>query len=226
MTQIPVARRAAFSLLVLCIAGALGAELLKAGSEHLPGVQASTAATTQADALSREPIQPIPEQPLLSPLKVELGERLFRDRRISRNGSVACATCHNLELAAVDRLPLSRRDNGELTEFNTPTLFNVSLNFRLFWNGRARRLEEQLEHPRDTGTVWKDVLEKLRNDSEYAPRFARAYPEGMTVNTLQDALLTFERSLITPNARFDRYLRGDRTAITREEEAGYFLFKQ
>ena len=192
-------------------------------SANLPS--ASTASVTTAPAYAAEPIQPIPEPPKLDPLKVELGARLFRDPRISGDGSISCASCHIEELAFTDRQALSRRIGGEITEFNTPTLFNVTHNFRFFWNGRVQHVEEQLVKARDIGANWDSTLLKLRNDKEYAPRFARAYPQGMTAATLQDAIVTFERSLITPNARFDRYLRGDKNAITREETEGYRLFK-
>ncbi|MBT9614372.1 MAG: cytochrome B6 [Burkholderiales bacterium] len=208
-------------LLALMLLG-VGIGLRKAPSAPPPPV---TTDPTTVTAYATEPIQPIPEPPLLDPLKVDLGERLFRDPRISRDGSIACTSCHIFGLALTDRQPQSRRVGGEQTEFNTPTLFNVTLNFRLFWNGRAKQLEEQIAHPRDTGTEWNNVLRKLKTDPELAPRFARAYPQGMTEATLQDAIVTFERSLITPNARFDRYLRGDKNAITREEEEGYYLFK-
>lgn len=197
------------------------------GQSRLPNAPASTAVDTPSTltAYAAEPIQPIPEPPKLDPLKVDLGERLFRDPRISRDGSIACATCHVPGLAFTDRQAKSRRVGGEMTAFNTPTLLNVSLNFRLFWNGRAQQLEEQIAHPKDTGTEWDSVLRKLKTDQELAPRFARAYPQGMTEATLQDAIVTYERSLLTPNARFDRYLRGEKNAITREEEDGYHLFK-
>lgn len=184
-----------------------------------------TTDTTSVTPYASEPIQPIPEPLQLDRLKVELGERLFRDPRISRDGSIACATCHVFGLAFTDRQAQSRRVGGEMTEFNTPTLFNVTLNFRLFWNGRAKQLEEQIAHPRDTGTEWKSALRILKTDKELVSAFSRAYPQGMTEATLPDAIVTFERSLITPNARFDRYLRGDKQAITREEEEGYHLFK-
>lgn len=184
-----------------------------------------TAGIPLADAYGNEPIRPIPSPPALDPLKVDLGERLFRDPRVSRDGTIACASCHVMGLAFTDRQAKSRRVGGELTEFNTPTLLNVTLNFRLFWNGRAKQLEDQIAHPLDTGTEWNAVLRKLKTDPELAPRFARAYPQGMTEATLQDAIVSFERSLVTPNARFDRYLRGDKNAITREEEEGYHLFK-
>lgn len=186
---------------------------------------ASAIRVAAGSALSTEPIQPIPAPPKLDPLKIELGARLFRDPRISGDGSIACVTCHIPELAFTDQKALSRRIGGEITEFNTPTLLNVSLNFRFFWNGRIQHLEEQIEKSRDIGADWPKALARLKTDPEYAPRFARAYPQGMTTATLQDAIVTFERSLITPNARFDRYLRGDKNAISQEEVEGYRLFK-
>ena len=187
--------------------------------------QAPASVSSLAARLSTEPIQPIPAPPKLDPLKIELGARLFRDPRISGDGSIACATCHIPELAFTDQKALSRRIGGEITEFNTPTLLNVSLNFRLFWNGRIQHLEEQLATSRDIGADWPKALARLKTDPEYAPRFARAYPQGMTAATMQDAIVTFERSLITPNARFDRHLRGDKNAISQEEAEGYRLFK-
>jgi len=210
--------------------GFVCAALALHGAAAEPPIPSSVSATRTAGAntvtaYAAEPIQPIPEPPKLDPLKVELGARLFRDPRISRDGSISCASCHIEALAFTDRQALSRRIGGEITEFNTPTLFNVALNFRIFWNGRAQHLEEQLLKPRDVGTEWDKLVLLLKTDKEYAPRFARAYPQGMTEATLRDAIATFERSLITPNARFDRYLRGDKNAITREEAAGYHLFK-
>lgn len=183
-------------------------------------------ASIPANWASAEPIQPIPPVPDLDPAKVSIGEKLFRDVRISRDNTVSCATCHQLEYAGDDGLPHSARMDGTLTPMHTPTIFNVSLNFRLFWDGRKKTLEEQIQSPRDTQTVWHEVLGKLRNDPDYQAQFAKAYPrEGMTETTLKDAIVTFERSLVTPDSRFDRYLRGQKNAITTREKMGYRLFK-
>ena len=192
-------------------------------ARFLPATTNATASTQQA---SPEPIQPIPPAPNLDPAKVALGETLFRDVRISRDNSIACATCHQLEHAGADGLPHSRRMGGTMTPLHTPTIFNVSLNFRLFWDGRTKTLEEQIQAPRDTQTEWREVRNKLGNDPEYSAAFKRAYPgEGMTEETLKHAVVTFERSLLTPSARFDRYLGGQEDAINEREKTGYRLFK-
>lgn len=121
---------------------------------------------------SAEPIQPIPPAPKLDPAKVALGEKLFHDVRLSRDNATACATCHRLDYAGEDGLPRSRRSGGTMTPMHTPTIFNVSLNFRLFWDGRKKTLEEQIETPRDTQTEWREVRAKLQGNQRYpgAPR--------------------------------------------------------
>lgn len=175
---------------------------------------------------TREPIQPVPAPPALNPLKVALGEKLFREKRVSKNNTMSCNTCHQLDLAGADGLARSPRVGGELAPFHTPTIFNVSLNFQLFWDGRKKFLEEQIETPRDLQTDWKEVLAKLRGDPAYVAAFTHAYPdEGMSVRTLKEAIVTFERTLLTPGARFDRFLLGDDKAITEQEKTGYQLFK-
>ena len=175
---------------------------------------------------SAEPIQAIPPPPALDPAKVALGEKLFREKRVSKDNTMSCNTCHQLDLAGADGLARSPQVSGELTPFHTPTIFNVSLNFQLFWDGRKKKLEEQIEAPRDMQTDWKEALVKLRGDPTYQTAFARAYPrQGMSALTLKDAIVTFERSLLTPGARFDRYLQGNQQAITEQEKHGYRLFK-
>ena len=177
-------------------------------------------------ALINEPIQPLPPPPVLDPRKLALGKQLFYDPRLSRDQSVACATCHNLKLGGADGKPRSPRPGGMLTPVNTPSIFNAALNFRLFWDGRAGTLEEHIQGPmEDTGTDWEVVLQRLRQDASYVSAFSAAYSDGLTVAAIQDAIVTFERSLVTPNGRFDHYLRGEQNAITAEEKEGYRLFK-
>ena len=175
---------------------------------------------------SMEPIQPLPPPPALDPAKVALGEKLFRDKRVSKDNTISCNTCHQLDLSGADGLAHSTRVGGELTPYHTPTIFNVSLNFQLFWDGRKKKLEEHIETPRDTQTDWNEVLVKLHGEPAYQTAFAHAYPrQGMSARTLQDAIVTFERSLLTPGARFDRFLLGDEQAISEQEKSGYRLFK-
>jgi cytochrome c peroxidase len=111
---------------------------------------------------------------------------------------------------------------------NTPTVLNGGFNFRQFWDGRAGTLEEQVDgpllHPSEMGLNWDDALALLRGDADYARAFAASYPDGVTPAAVRDAIATFERSLITPNSRFDRHLRGEADVLGAEELEGYKLF--
>jgi cytochrome c peroxidase len=116
-----------------------------------------------------------------------------------------------------------------MLDHNTPTIFNAVLNFRFNWYGQFRDLAEQnsfvLQSPKLMNTNWTELIGKLRADSEYSTAFGKAYGGPLDAVQVLDALASYERSLVTPNARFDRYLRGERDAITPEEKEGYRLFK-
>ncbi len=176
-----------------------------------------------------EPIRPIPTESNLDARKVALGESLFNDPRISKDGTVSCASCHDLKRGGTDRSPVSIGVGGVKGIINSPTVFNAALNFRQHWDGRAASLEDQitvaLEAPRAMATTWPVVVGKLRQDAALVAAFKEIYRDGLVSRNVQDAIATFERSLVTPNARFDKYLRGDKSAITAEELRGYQLFK-
>lgn len=183
----------------------------------------------RSDILSEEPITPIEAEPRPDTDKTALGERLFHDVRLSGGNDVSCASCHQLALGGDDGLDRSLSPSGTALEFNSPTVFNVSLNFRLNWRGNFRTLEEQneavlLDHTL-MNTSWQELLPKLNADADYARRFARVYGGPPDRASVLDALAAFQRSLTTPNARFDRYLRGEHAAITAEEARGFELFK-
>jgi len=150
-------------------------------------------------------------------------------RRLSRDNSLACASCHDLGRGGVDGLRTSLGIGGAVGPINAPTVFNSSLNFRQFWDGRAASLEEQaagpVHNPKEMGSDWKEVLGKLSQDEPLVALFKASYPDGLQSRNIQDAIATFERSLTTPNARIDKYLRGDRAALTNDELRGYQLFK-
>ena len=185
--------------------------------EHKPSVVGS------------EPISPIPLASAGDPRKVALGQRLFHDVRLSADGTVSCASCHNLQAGGVDRLVRSRGIGGLEGGINAPTVFNSSLNFRQFWDGRAATLEDQvdgpLQHPLEMGSTWAQALKVIGGDVAYQTEFKALYAGRMDVASVKDAVATFERSLLTPNAPFDRYLRGDATALSPTQIDGYRLFK-
>lgn len=179
-----------------------------------------------------EPIKPIPLTLTLKQdrARVAIGRRLFQDPRLSANDRVSCASCHDLSRGGVDGRDYSIGFSGRRTGVNTPTVFNAALNFRQFWNGRADSLEAQIDqviqNPVEMGSTWALVLTKVAQDAGYKESFSRAYKDGITKVNIQNAIATFERTLITPNSRFDKYLRGERHALSDEEKAGYVKFKQ
>jgi cytochrome c peroxidase len=174
------------------------------------------------------PIQPIPDYIALDADKVWLGERLFHDPRLSVDGTVSCSSCHSLSGGGDDSLPVSVGVGGALGEVNAPTVFNCAFNFTQFWDGRARTLEDQVDgpihHPKEMGSSWAAILVVLRQDSEYLTAFQASYGAGPDEASIKDAIVTFERSLYTPNAPFDRWLKGEEGALTADELAGYELF--
>ncbi|NND48652.1 MAG: cytochrome B6, partial [Rhizobiales bacterium] len=182
-----------------------------------------------ADAFHSQALKPLPETLNLDPSKVALGQRLFNDPRLSADDTVACSTCHNLAMGGADRQARSRGIGGREGEVNTPTVFNSAFSFAHFWDGRAASLEDQvdgpLHHPCEMGSNWREVIPKLEADPEYFASFKMVYPGGITADNVKDAIATFERSLITPNSRFDRFLRGEVNALSSEEQSGYQMFK-
>ena len=186
-------------------------------------------ACTALMASPAEPIQPIPLTLKQDPARSDIGRRLFSDARLSGNGRVSCASCHEVGKGGGDGRARSAGLHQQLAEVNTPTVLNAALNFKQFWNGRADTLEAQVDqvvqNPAEMGSTWADVIRKVAQDQGYKSAFAAAYKEGVTKANIQNAIATYERTLITPNSRFDKYLRGDASAITAEEKQGYAKFK-
>lgn len=179
--------------------------------------------------LRHEPITPIPLQLNLDGRKIALGKRLFNDPLLSHDDTISCAHCHNLALGGEDGMPRPIGINGKVGKINTPTVFNSGFNFRLFWDGRAATLEEQMDfplrNPDEMGSSLPEILSKLKKDDTYRRDFAAIYNEEIQPAHVKDAIATFERSLTTPNSKFDQYLRGDDYALTKDELKGYQLFK-
>ena len=180
--------------------------------------------------LAKEPISPIPLSIDLNQAKVGLGQQLFEDKRLSHDNTISCVSCHDLQKGGTDQLARSIGINNAKGDINSPTVFNSGFNFRQFWNGRSATLEEQvngpIHHPKEMGSNWVEVISKLKKDQTYLKTFNALYPDGIQPQNIREAIAIFERSLITPNARFDQYLRGDDTAINGDEKKGYTLFKR
>ena len=181
------------------------------------------------EKIVNEPIQPIPLHLSLNKKKVALGDKLFHESQLSHNNNISCASCHNLSTGGVDRLVRSVGGNREITAVNSPTVFNSAFNFKLDWNGQFETLEDHIggaiNTPDRMDSNWAEVIEKLKKSPDYVKAFDQLYDEGITDETIKDAIATFERSLYTPNSRFDQFLRGNNQAITAAEKEGYRLFK-
>lgn len=179
--------------------------------------------------VQQEALQPLPVLAAQDPLRVALGAKLFSDSRLSADGSVACSSCHVLAKGGQDGRQLSLGVHGASGSVNAPTVFNSSFNFVQFWDGRAATLEEQmggpLTDPREMGSDWPRTLAFLRGNAEYLKGFRGAFADGVCEANVRAAVACFERTLNTPNARFDLWLRGDKLALTDVEKAGYERFK-
>lgn len=173
--------------------------------------------------------QALPKTIKLDADKVMLGKSLFHDARLSVNNTISCASCHNLSSGGVDNRFRSIGVNGGVDQVNTPTVFNSGFNYVQFWDGRVATLEGQIDgpihHPMEMASNWQLIIARLSKDGAYSKLFNRLYSDGITSTNIKDAIATFERSLITPNSRFDRFLYGDQNAMNQQERHGYELFQ-
>ncbi len=178
--------------------------------------------------LASEPIIPLPQDVPVDMKKVRLGKALFFDPILSQDGTISCATCHHLEEGGDDGLQFSFGIKGQLGVINSPTVYNAVYNFRQFWDGRAKDLHEQAEgpiiNPIEMGNDFETLIATLKQSS-YDKSFELIYSDGVTKTNILDAIAEFEKTLTTPDAPFDRYLRGDNAAISLEAKEGYALFK-
>lgn len=182
------------------------------------------------DHLKREVVQPLPQKVAVDERKVKLGEKLYHDKRLSKDNSISCASCHDLSTGGVDRKKFSVGVGGAVGPINAPTVYNALFNFVQFWDGRAGSLEEQADgpvnNPIEMASNWEEVKSKLIQDEELTKEFTEVYPEGYGKESITNAIAEFERTLITPNSRFDQFLLGKSDALTSEEKEGYALFKK
>jgi cytochrome c peroxidase len=175
-----------------------------------------------------EPISPIPQAIAYDKRKAELGKKLFFDPILSKDGTVACATCHILSEGGDDNRAFSPGIDGQKGCRNSPTVFNAVFNYTQFWDSRAKDLKAQaagpIENPVEMGNNFENLI-KVLNKSPYKEEFKKIYKKGITKESITDAIAEFEKALITPNCAFDRYLRGKKDAISEKQKEGYELFK-
>ena len=173
-------------------------------------------------------ITPIPQKIDFDLKKALLGKKLFNDTRLSKDNTLSCASCHNLEEGGDDNLVFSVGVEGAIGNINAPTVLNSVFNFRQFWDGRAKNLEEQalgpIENPIEMAHNFSELIPQLEK-TEYKEEFFRVYKDGINKKNIANALAEFEKTLITPNSRFDDFLSGNKKALSDYEIEGFELFK-
>lgn len=178
--------------------------------------------------LAKEPITPIPLDIKVDLKKVDLGKELFFDTILSKDNTLSCHSCHLLSQGGDDNLQFSVGIDGKVGNINAPTILNSTFNFVQFWDGRAKNLQEQamgpITNPIEMGHSFEELIKKLEKTS-YKQKFDSIYKDGITSFNLTEAIAEYEKTLITPDAPFDRYLKGEENAISKEAKQGYELFK-
>lgn len=194
-----------------------------AGDQALP-------AATEADKAWLLPPLPIVAGNPITPAKAELGKTLFFDPRLSANGTISCASCHNPSLGWSDGLKTGIGINGTVLNRATPTIANMAYNTQFMWDGRKKSLEEQalgpMRTPEEMKTDLKAMVLMMGSVPGYRELFDKAFPgEPISEDTVAKALATFQRTVVSTDSRFDRWLQGDRQAMTVQEWRGYQVFK-
>jgi len=172
---------------------------------------------------------PTPKNNLITKEKIVLGKKLFFDPILSRANNISCMSCHNPLKGWSDADQIAIGDKGLHGIRNTPTLLNSAYQYIYFWDGRAKSLEEQALGPLSTHVEMnldpKEAVKKLKTIPAYQVMFQKAFPkEGITVQTLAQALATFERTIVSGESRFDKYVGGDKTQLTDQEIKGFYTF--
>lgn len=205
----------------------LGSLVVVAVSCSDPSVDAARELPRAPLRAAADALQPLPAALGGDPLRVALGRDLFFEPALSRDRSLTCASCHPFAQGGADPRPRALGIDGKATAFNVPSVFNLAYDAAYNWNGRIRDLRSHAELPlaRLMGMSGDAVVAALAAEADYGARFAAAYPDGLTLANVADALASYEWTLVTPNAPLDRYLLGQTDALGPDERAGYELFR-
>ncbi len=181
-------------------------------------------------AMAEEPISPIAPVKEINLAQVELGKKLYFDPRLSKSGFISCNSCHNLSMGGTDNLKTSIGHNWQQGPINAPTVLNSSMNVAQFWDGRAADLKEQaggpIANPGEMASTHTLAIDVIKSIPQYVVEFKQVFGDSeINIDRVTQAIAEFEKTLVTPNSRFDQWLLGDKDAITATELEGYQLFK-
>jgi cytochrome c peroxidase len=199
-------------------------------------ILAAAAALTAASFIptlsaAQELIQPIKPPAQINLGMVELGKKLYFDPRLSKSGFISCNSCHNLSMGGTDNIPTSIGDQWNQGPINAPTVLNSSMNLAQFWDGRAADLKAQaggpIANPGEMGFTHNLAVGMLSTIPQYVREFKMVFgTDKIDIDQVTTAIAEFEKTLVTPNSRFDQWLLGKKDALNDQEMAGYKLFKE
>lgn len=188
--------------------------------------------TGALEKFAAEPVRPVPASVPVDAAKVVLGKQLFFDKNLSGDGTLNCASCHDLNHGGVDHLVTATGIGGQKGPINVPTVYDAYFKIAQFWNGRAADLAAQaagpVMNPLEMGSHdWAQVAAKLQTNPDYAPLFQAAFGADASIdqNTITTAIGEYEKTLLTPDSPFDEYLKGNASAISDQAKRGYDKFK-
>ena len=172
---------------------------------------------------------PSPATNLTYKAKVELGKQLYFDGRLSKSGAISCAFCHNPATGFADPRQTSIGIEGGVGGRQSPTVYNTAFNHLQFWDGRARSLEEQaigpIHNPIEMGETHENVVSKLRKIKGYQQQFRAVFGTEVNLQGIAEAIASYERTIISTNSSFDKYVAGDASAMDERAVRGMGLFK-
>lgn len=183
---------------------------------------------TIVTAIHAEILRPIEANIQYNQNKAKLGKKLFFDPGLSKDGTIACVNCHALPGSGADSKSYSTGIRAQEGDINTPTVLNSSLSFVQMWDGRAKTLQDQVHlpitNPKEMDNSMRNVITYLSSKPEYVKAFKKIYSHGISEQSVSDAIAEFEKALITPRSRFDRFLMGETHLLTPLEKKGKDLF--
>ena len=191
----------------------------------------SATLSAPASSMTNEPIQPVQAASGINTAQAELGKKLFFDPRLSKSGFISCNSCHNLSMGGTDNLKTSIGHKWNQGPINSPTVLNSSMNIAQFWDGRAKDLKEQaggpIANPGEMASNHEIAVKVVQSIPGYRKEFKTAFgTDKIDIDKLTQAIAEFEKTLKTPNSRFDQWLKGDKNALNAQQLAGYKLFKE
>jgi len=199
------------------------------GDPPVPPITLTNAHSLGPERIGNLPPTPVPPDNPQSGAKIMLGKKLYFDNRLSKDNTISCATCHDPAKGWSDEGPTSKGINNQLGGRRSPPVSNSAYNPLQFWDGRAPSLEEQakgpIENPIEMGNSHATMIQTVSSVAGYKDEFKQVFgTESITVDQVAQAIAAFERTVVTTDSPFDRFVRGDQSALTPQEKKGLEIF--